>query len=121
MEDKHIIEHQQHVIDTDAGYRMQAIASDAALSHFRLTLSKLVAAEQEAEAARAPAEKEPLRPHELLLRFWALRRLTSTMPAATPPSASTSRSVSGSCSRATPKTSANTGVRNVKEAICVAG
>jgi vanillate O-demethylase monooxygenase subunit len=57
------------VLDTDAAFRMQAIAADAALSHFRLTLSKLVAAEQAEEAARAPAEKEPVRPHELLLRF----------------------------------------------------
>ena len=48
---------------------MQAIAADAALSHFRLTLSKLIAQEQEEEAARIPAEKEPVRPHELLLRF----------------------------------------------------
>ena len=39
------------------------------LSHFRLTLSKLVTAEQEEEARRIPAEKEPVRPHELLLRF----------------------------------------------------
>jgi vanillate O-demethylase monooxygenase subunit len=69
MEDKHIIEHQQTVIDTDANFRMQAIAADAALSHFRLTLSKLVQQEREEEAARVPPEKEPVRPHELLLRF----------------------------------------------------
>jgi vanillate O-demethylase monooxygenase subunit len=69
MEDKHIIEHQQYVIDTDANFRMQAIAADAALSHFRLTLSKKIAAEQQEEAARVPAEKEPVRPHEMLLRF----------------------------------------------------
>jgi vanillate O-demethylase monooxygenase subunit len=69
MEDKHIIEHQQHVIDTDPDYRMQAIAADAALSHFRLTLAKLIEAERAEEAARIPPEKEPVRPHELLLRF----------------------------------------------------
>jgi vanillate O-demethylase monooxygenase subunit len=69
MEDKHIIEHQQYVIDTDANFRMQAIAADAALSHFRLTLSKKIAAEQQEEAERVPAEKEPVRPHEMLLRF----------------------------------------------------
>ena len=69
MEDKHIIEHQQTVLDTDANFRMQAIAADAALAHFRLTLSKLVQQEKEEEAARGPAEKEPVRPHELLLRF----------------------------------------------------
>jgi len=69
MEDKHIIEHQQTVIDTDANFRMQAIAADAALSHFRLTLSKAVQKERDEEAARVPAEKEPVRPHELLLRF----------------------------------------------------
>jgi vanillate O-demethylase monooxygenase subunit len=68
MEDKHIIEHQQTVLDKDADYRMQAIAADAALSHFRLTLSKLIAREREEEARRAPPEREPLRPHELLLR-----------------------------------------------------
>jgi vanillate O-demethylase monooxygenase subunit len=69
MEDKHIIEAQQKLLDEDADFRMQAIAADAALSHFRLTLSKLVAAERAEEAARVPAEREPVRPHELLLRF----------------------------------------------------
>jgi vanillate O-demethylase monooxygenase subunit len=69
MEDKHIIEAQQKLLDEDADFRMQAIAADAALSHFRLTLSKLVAAEQAEDAARLPVEREPVRPHELLLRF----------------------------------------------------
>ena len=48
-------------------------------------------------------------------------RFTRTMPAATPASASMSCAVSGSCSSATPSTSANTGVRNVNDDICVAG
>jgi phenylpropionate dioxygenase-like ring-hydroxylating dioxygenase large terminal subunit len=69
MEDKHIIEAQQRVIDEDPAFRMQAIAADAALSHFRLTLSRLVAEEQAARAAQAPVAAEPLRPHEMLLRF----------------------------------------------------
>ena len=69
MEDKHIIEAQQKMLDEDRDFRMQAIAADAALSHFRLTLSKRVAAEQAEEAARAPAEREPVRPLEMLLRF----------------------------------------------------
>lgn len=69
MEDKHIIEAQQRVIDEDPHFRMQAIASDAALSHFRMTLAKRVAEEQATEAAKPPPEKEPVRPHEMLLRF----------------------------------------------------
>jgi vanillate O-demethylase monooxygenase subunit len=69
MEDKHIIEAQQRVLDEDPQFRMQAIAADAALSHFRLTLSKLVEAERAAEAARPREDAAPLRPHELLLRF----------------------------------------------------
>lgn len=48
-------------------------------------------------------------------------RLTNTIPAATPSSASTSCVVSGSPSSTTPNTSANTGVRKVKVDICVAG
>ncbi|MDG5974210.1 hypothetical protein H010_03047 [Hydrogenophaga taeniospiralis CCUG 15921] len=48
-------------------------------------------------------------------------RLTSTIPAATPSSASTSCSVNGSPSSTTPNTNANTGVRKVKVDICVAG
>ena len=48
-------------------------------------------------------------------------RFTRTMPAATPASASMSCAVSGSCSSATPSTSANTGVRKVNDDICVAG
>ncbi|MES2937328.1 MAG: aromatic ring-hydroxylating dioxygenase subunit alpha [Pseudomonadota bacterium] len=69
MEDKHIIEAQQRLLDEDAGFRMQAIAADAALSHFRLTLAKLVEQERAAEAAKPPEEPAPLRPHEMLLRF----------------------------------------------------
>ena len=53
--------------------------------------------------------------------FSAGRRFTSTIPTATPQSASTSCKVSGSCSSRTPSASANTGVRKVKDDICVAG
>jgi vanillate O-demethylase monooxygenase subunit len=69
LEDKHIIEAQQKLLDEDAGFRMQAIAADAALSHFLLTLSKMIADEQAEEARQVPPEKDPVRPHELLLRF----------------------------------------------------
>ena len=48
-------------------------------------------------------------------------RFTSTMPKATPVSASSSCSVSDSCSSSTPKTSANNGVRKVNDEMRVAG
>lgn len=54
MEDKALIEAQQRVLDNDPQFKMLAVAADAPLSHFRWTLSKLIAAEA-AEAAQAPA------------------------------------------------------------------
>jgi vanillate O-demethylase monooxygenase subunit len=54
MEDKHLIEAQQKVLDADPDFRMLAVAADAALSHFRWTFDKLVAAER-AEDATAKA------------------------------------------------------------------
>jgi vanillate O-demethylase monooxygenase subunit len=69
MEDKHIIEAQQRVIDEDPSLRLHAIAADVALSHFRATLARLVAEEQVQAAARPVVDAEPVRPHEMLLRF----------------------------------------------------
>jgi vanillate O-demethylase monooxygenase subunit len=69
LEDKHLIEAQQVVIDSDASFELQAIASDAALSHFRMTLAKLVAQEQ-AELATQQAAVAPkvVKPHEIGLK-----------------------------------------------------
>lgn len=53
MEDKHLIEAQQKVLDADPGFRMLAVAADAPLSHFRWTFDKLVAEERAAEGAVA--------------------------------------------------------------------
>lgn len=57
MEDKHIIEAQQKILDEDPDYKMLAIAADAPLSHFRWTLDKLIAEEQ-AESATAVGDKK---------------------------------------------------------------
>ncbi|TFY99746.1 hypothetical protein [Ramlibacter rhizophilus] len=43
MEDKHLIEAQQKVLDADPEFTMVAVVADAALSHFRRTFEKLVA------------------------------------------------------------------------------
>jgi phenylpropionate dioxygenase-like ring-hydroxylating dioxygenase large terminal subunit len=65
MEDKHLIEAQQVVIDADPTFELQAIASDAALSHFRRTFSELVAREQAEAAAQQPAGPITVRkPHQ---------------------------------------------------------
>ena len=50
-EDKAIIEGQQQVLDADPGFRMHAIAADAPLAHFRRTLDRLIAAEQQQAVA----------------------------------------------------------------------
>jgi vanillate O-demethylase monooxygenase subunit len=42
LEDKSIIEAQQKLLDSDPDFKLLAIGSDAALSHFRWTLQKLV-------------------------------------------------------------------------------
>src|SRR6185369_11577822 len=66
MEDKHLIEAQQKMIDLDPHFKLQAIASDAALSHFRMVFSKLEAAERAEEAtAQAAAPREDVRPHQV--------------------------------------------------------
>ena len=51
LEDKAIIEGQQQMLDADPGFRMMAIASDAPLAHFRRSLDKLIAAEQQQAVA----------------------------------------------------------------------
>jgi vanillate O-demethylase monooxygenase subunit len=55
MEDKHLIEAQQKVLDADPEFKMLAVAADAALSHFRWTFDKAVAAERAAEATHKAA------------------------------------------------------------------
>jgi phenylpropionate dioxygenase-like ring-hydroxylating dioxygenase large terminal subunit len=67
LEDKHLIEAQQVVIDSDPEFELQAIASDAALSHFRMTFAKLVAQEQ-AELATQQAATRVVKPHEVGLK-----------------------------------------------------
>src|SRR5678816_2680245 len=66
MEDKHLIEAQQVVIDSDPTFELQAIASDAALSHFRMTFAKLVAQEQaELATQQAAAPASVRKPHQI--------------------------------------------------------
>jgi len=55
MEDKHIIEEQQRVLDADPSFRLLAIGADAPLAHFRWTLTKLIAAEQTAAVEQKTA------------------------------------------------------------------
>ena len=55
MEDKAIIEEQQKVLDEDPDFRMIAVAADVALSHFRWTLDRMIAAEQAVQPAPAIA------------------------------------------------------------------
>jgi vanillate O-demethylase monooxygenase subunit len=65
LEDKHLIEAQQKVIDADATFELQAVVADAALSHFRRTFFALVAKEQ-AEQGDAPAPIAVARkPHKI--------------------------------------------------------
>lgn len=51
MEDKYLIEDQQKVLDADPDFEFQAIAADAALSHFRWLLKQRIEAEQAEETA----------------------------------------------------------------------
>ena len=54
MEDKFIIEGQQEVLDADPDFKMNGIASDAPLAHFRRVLQNMIDAErQTAQAAQA--------------------------------------------------------------------
>jgi vanillate O-demethylase monooxygenase subunit len=55
MEDKHLIEAQQKVLDADPSFELQMVVADAALAHFRRTLEKFVAAERAAEATEKAA------------------------------------------------------------------
>ena len=66
LEDKHLIEAQQVVLDADPSFTMQAVVADAALSHFRRVFERLVAEEQ-AQAATQRASAPPVvvaRPHQ---------------------------------------------------------
>jgi len=47
MEDKVIIEDQQQLLDLDPNFKMQGIAADVPLAHFRRTLDKMIAKELE--------------------------------------------------------------------------
>lgn len=58
MEDKHIIEAQQKLLDADPEFELKAIGADAPLSHFRWTLDKMINAEQ-AAMAKAPSASGP--------------------------------------------------------------
>lgn len=65
LEDKHLIEAQQVVMDADPQFAMQAVVADAALSHFRRTFDRLVAEEQaEMATQRASAPVAVVRPHQ---------------------------------------------------------
>ena len=66
MEDKHLIEAQQKVIDADPTFELQAVAADAALSHFRMTFAKIVAQEQADMATQQAAAPVVVRkPHQI--------------------------------------------------------
>lgn len=66
LEDKHLIEAQQVVIDTDPTFELQAIASDAALSHFRRVFAQRVAEEQaESATQQAAVPGVQRKPHQL--------------------------------------------------------
>ncbi|WP_322867461.1 aromatic ring-hydroxylating dioxygenase subunit alpha [Aquicoccus sp. G2-2] len=51
MEDKHIIEAQQKLLDADPDFELKAIASDAPLSHFRWLMDKRISAERAGQSA----------------------------------------------------------------------
>lgn len=70
LEDKHLIEAQQKVIDNDAKFELQAIASDAALSHFRRIYFERVAKEEAESAGTATASivRDMRKPHEMGLK-----------------------------------------------------
>lgn len=66
MEDKHLIEAQQKVLDADPSFEMQAVVADAALSHFRRTFAARVAAEQAEMATQQAAQPVAVvRPHQI--------------------------------------------------------
>jgi hypothetical protein len=55
MEDKEIIEEQQKMLDADPSFKLVAVASDVALSHFRYVMDKLIRDEQAGLSAPQPA------------------------------------------------------------------
>ena len=56
MEDKEIIEEQQKMLDADPSFKLVAVASDVALSHFRYIMDKMIREEQAGVTAElAPA------------------------------------------------------------------
>ena len=64
LEDKHLIEAQQVVVDADPQFAMQAVVADAALSHFRRTFDRLVAEEQAEMATQRASAPVTVRPHQ---------------------------------------------------------
>ena len=64
MEDKHIIEAQQKILDEDPDFKLLAVAADAPLVHFRATLNKLIAKERAMQITTLAAipQPAPLRP-----------------------------------------------------------
>jgi vanillate O-demethylase monooxygenase subunit len=55
MEDKEIIEEQQKMLDADPTFKLTAVASDVALSHFRYLMDKMIREEQAGNAPQAMA------------------------------------------------------------------
>ena len=55
MEDKHIIEAQQKILDEDPDFKLLAVVADAPLVHFRATLARLIAKEQAMQIATTAA------------------------------------------------------------------
>ncbi|WP_435531148.1 hypothetical protein [Ramlibacter pallidus] len=53
------------MIDADPGFELQAVAADAALSHFRSTFGKLVAQEQAGPGAQPAAPVAARKPHQV--------------------------------------------------------
>ena len=59
MEDKHIIEAQQKMLDDDPSFKLVAVAADVALSHFRYTMDKMIQAEQAIAQAAPQVATQP--------------------------------------------------------------
>ncbi|HNP35248.1 MAG TPA: aromatic ring-hydroxylating dioxygenase subunit alpha [Woeseiaceae bacterium] len=62
MEDKHIIEYQQEMLDADPDFELKQIAADVPLSHFRQTLSKMI--EDERNGQTSPSVQATPRIHD---------------------------------------------------------
>ena len=65
MEDKHLIEAQQKVLDADPTFELQMVVADAALAHFRRTFDRCLAAERAAEATSKAAGIVPIHPQPM--------------------------------------------------------